>query len=153
MTDIRRTEDSLDLQTNAGIMSTNMKLNIPEWCEACYNPNAITNIFSYAEMAKNHRITTDSANDNAFILLLPYKMVRYEPTSYGLYVYIPKGEISSNLQLLHKSGKKPKLKLLNTVEENQDLYSPSHVERAKRLVIYIMHWSLHQQVTFKLCYK
>ena len=77
MTDIRKTEDWLDLQTNAGIMSTNMKCNIPEWGEAWYNPNVITNIFTYAEIAKKHRITTDSVNDNAFIVHLPYKTVRF----------------------------------------------------------------------------
>jgi hypothetical protein len=33
-TDIKKTDDQLDLQTNAGIMSTNMKCNIPEWGKA-----------------------------------------------------------------------------------------------------------------------
>jgi hypothetical protein len=31
---IRKTNDRLDLQTNAGILSTNMKCDIPEWGEA-----------------------------------------------------------------------------------------------------------------------
>ncbi len=48
-----------------------MKCNIPVWDKAWYNLNAITSIFSYGEMAIKHRITTDLANDNAFIVHLP----------------------------------------------------------------------------------
>jgi hypothetical protein len=40
-------------------------------------------------MAKKHRITTDSAEDNAFIVHLPDKQIRFEPTANGLYVYVP----------------------------------------------------------------
>jgi hypothetical protein len=47
----------LDLVTNAEILRTNHKATIPGWGEVWFNPHAITNIFSYAEMAQRHRIT------------------------------------------------------------------------------------------------
>ena len=70
---IRKTNDYLDLQTNAGILPTNMKCDVPEWGEAQFNQDAITIVFRNTEMAKNLRITTDSAKENAFIVHLPQK--------------------------------------------------------------------------------
>ena len=52
--DIHQTDESLDLVTNAGILRTNLKANIPGWGKAWFSPYAITNIFSYAEIAKRH---------------------------------------------------------------------------------------------------
>jgi hypothetical protein len=119
---IHKTNDRLDLQTNAGILSTNMKCDIPEWGEAWFNPNAITNIFIYAEMAKKHRITTDSAKDNAFIVHLPDKQLRFEPTTNGLYVYVP------NLKNNHGM----EIQMLSSVDENKMFFTTSQFERAKR---------------------
>ena len=51
---IHETDESLDLVTNAGVLRTNLKANIPGWGKAWFSPHAITNIFSYAEMAKRH---------------------------------------------------------------------------------------------------
>jgi hypothetical protein len=49
---IRRAEgESLDLMTNAGVLTTNQKATLPGWGEVWYNPEATTNIFSYAEIA------------------------------------------------------------------------------------------------------
>jgi hypothetical protein len=51
--DIRNSNNKLlDLMTNAGILQTNQKATVPGWGEVWFNSHAITNIFSYAEMAK-----------------------------------------------------------------------------------------------------
>jgi hypothetical protein len=63
---IRETnKEYLDLVTNAGVLRTTQKATIPGWRRAWFNPHAITNIFSYAEMAKQHRITYDSNTEDA----------------------------------------------------------------------------------------
>ena len=67
---------SLHLVTNAGTLKTTQKATIPGWGKAWFNPNAITNIFSYAEMAKRHRITYDSNHEDAFIVHLPHKSIK-----------------------------------------------------------------------------
>jgi hypothetical protein len=66
VSNIRPTEDTLNLHTNGGILTTNLKCDIPHWGEAWFASNGITNIFSYAEMAKTYKITSDSSIDKAF---------------------------------------------------------------------------------------
>jgi hypothetical protein len=91
VSDICNTENkSLDLVTNAEILRTTQKATIPGWHEAWFNPRAITNIFSYAEMAKHHRITYDLEKEDAFIVYLLDKQVKFTMTDQGLYVFKPK---------------------------------------------------------------
>jgi hypothetical protein len=115
---IRATTDTLNLYTNGGILSTNLKCDIPQWGEAWFAPDGITNIFSYAEMAKRYRITSDSAADKAFIVHLPDKEVRFEEFENGLYVFIPK--------------KYKNMQFMSSVEENKKFYTPNQFERAKK---------------------
>lgn len=86
---IRETDEILVLRTSAGVLETTMKANIPGWGDAWYNPSAVTNIFSFAEMARKHKITFDSKEEDAFIVHLPTKDVKFERTNEGLYVYRP----------------------------------------------------------------
>jgi hypothetical protein len=55
-----------------------------------HGPDGLTNIFSYAEMAERYKITTDSEGENAFIVHLPDKKVKFEKNENNLYVYTPK---------------------------------------------------------------
>ena len=88
--DIRETKNgSLNHVTNAGVLQTTQKATIPGWGEAWFNPNVITNIFSYAEMAKKHWITYDLDKEGAFIIYLPDKKVKFSKTDQGLYVFKP----------------------------------------------------------------
>jgi hypothetical protein len=101
-----------------------MKCDIPEWGEAWFGPNPITNIFSYAEMAKKHCITTDSAKDNDVIVHLPDKRIRFEPTANGLYICIPKFE---------KKNHKVQIQMLSNVDENEMLFTTESAKRAQDL--------------------
>ncbi len=67
-----------------------MKWDIRRWGDAWYGPNAITNIFSFPEMANRYQITTDSSVDKAFIVHMPEKKVHFELDENKLYVYFPK---------------------------------------------------------------
>jgi hypothetical protein len=97
--DIRNIEDeSLDLVTNACNLRTTQKATIPGWGEAWFNPNAITNIFSYAEMAKRHCITYDSNKEDAFNIYLPDQTVKFTNTNQGLYVFKPKIKKTSSIR-------------------------------------------------------
>jgi hypothetical protein len=72
---------SHDLVTNAGILRTTQKATIPGWGKAWFNPQAISNIFSYAEMAKRHGITYDSNKEDAFIVYLSDKKIKFTKTN------------------------------------------------------------------------
>ena len=121
--DIKETqEESLNLVTNAGVLQTNHKATIPGWGEAWFNPHAITNIFSYAEMAKRHCITYDSKAEDAFIVHMPDKKVKFTKTDQGLYIYKPKITKSQSSEV----------QLLNTVNENKTFFTHQQIERAKK---------------------
>jgi hypothetical protein len=54
---IRRVDKELVLQTNAGTLVTDMKAEVPQYGDMWYHPDAITNIFSFAEIQnKNMRL-------------------------------------------------------------------------------------------------
>ena len=58
VTNIRSSgNDIMRLSTNGGILETTLKADLPNWGEVWYNPKAITNIFSFAEMRDRHPVT------------------------------------------------------------------------------------------------
>jgi hypothetical protein len=89
--DIQETNnESLDLVTNAGVLRTTQKANIPGWGKAWFNSHVITNIFSYMEIAKQHYITYNLNTNNAFVVHLPDKKVKFTKTEQGQYIFKPK---------------------------------------------------------------
>jgi hypothetical protein len=71
-------EGNMYLETNGGTLVTTKKADLPQWGEVWYNDRAITNIFSYAEMSDKYRITYDSGKEDAFVVHLPTKTIRFE---------------------------------------------------------------------------
>ena len=72
-------------------------------------------------MADKYRITYDSKKEDAFVVHLPDKDVRFERMDFNLYVYKPQIEMKTN-----------DVQLLSTVEENKSFYTLRQFERAKR---------------------
>jgi hypothetical protein len=58
------TTGSMSLATNGGILTTNLKADLPKRGE-------VSNIFSYAEMAYRYHITCNSKSEDAFLGHLP----------------------------------------------------------------------------------
>jgi hypothetical protein len=114
---VENIRDSVDgtmhLVTNAGSLATTQKADLPQCGDVWFNDKAITNIFSYVEMADRYRITYDSEKEDAFIVHLPNKQVRFERIGNNLYGYKPpmKATLVSS-------------QLLSTVEENKSFYTP-----------------------------
>jgi hypothetical protein len=88
VTNIQQTDEELTLTTNAGVLQTKMKADVPGWGEVWFDPTAMTNIFSYAQMVNRHPVTYDSTKEDAFIVHLPHKQVKFMQEN-GLYVYRP----------------------------------------------------------------
>jgi hypothetical protein len=59
VTNIRQTNKELTITTNAGVLQTKMKADVPGWGEVWFDPTAMTNIFSYAQMVDRHPVTYD----------------------------------------------------------------------------------------------
>jgi hypothetical protein len=65
-----------------------MKAHVLGWGEVWFDPTAMTNIFSYAQMVDCHPVTYDSTKEDAFIVHLPHKQVKFTQEN-RLYVYRP----------------------------------------------------------------
>ena len=89
---------------------------------AWFNPHTITNIFSYSEMAKQHCITYNSETEDACIVHLPDKQVKFTKTEQGLYIFKPKINKTSNT----------KAQFFNTIDKNKNFFTCQQVEKAKR---------------------
>jgi hypothetical protein len=111
-TDFREVNKQLDLVTNAGVLKTTTKAMIPGWGMVWFNPAAITNIFSYLEMAKKHQITYNSSKENAFIVHLLGGQVRFTKTNQRLYAYKPPIK-----------KRESKVTIVNTIEENKSFFT------------------------------
>ena len=69
--DIVSMDETLNLQTNAGNLITNKRATVPDYGQVWFDENAITNVFSLANMANKYKVTFDSENGNAFIMHMP----------------------------------------------------------------------------------
>lgn len=121
VTDIKPARTSLELATNGGTLSSNKKAIVPNYGEVWYHPSAITNIFSFAEMEDRYRITYDSSAEKAFIVHLPDRQIKFTRSPSGLYYYKPNYRTSTS-----------EVTLVNSVEENKQLFTDRQVSRAKR---------------------
>ena len=86
---IRSTNQTLKLSTNGGDILTNMRATVPGYGEVWYDPNAIANIFSLAEMEKKYCITYNSSKEKAFVVDLPNKKLKFMQSNNGLFIYKP----------------------------------------------------------------
>ena len=86
---IRSTNQTLKLSTNGGDILTNKRATVPGYGEVWYDPNAIANIFSLAEMEKKYCITYNSSKEKAFVVDLPNKKLKFMQSNNGLFIYKP----------------------------------------------------------------
>ena len=103
------------------MLKTTTKAMILGWGMAWFNPEAITNIFSYSEMAKKHRITYNSSKEDTFTVHLPGKQVKFTKTDQGLYAYKPPIKKRQN-----------KVTLVNTIKGNKSFFTHKQYKTAKK---------------------
>ena len=104
-----------------------------ELCEAkkfgksWFNEGSMTNAFSLAEMTDKCRVAFDSEKENAFVVHMEDKEIRFKRLPNGLYALNPAenaGATKTNV----------KAQFVTTLEENKKLFTP--------------RWSLHQTMNF-----
>ena len=66
--------------------NSHKKANVPGFGTVWYDEDAITNIFSFAEMEDKYRITYNSAKEKAFIMHMLHKTVKFTKSPQGLYL-------------------------------------------------------------------
>jgi hypothetical protein len=126
--DITPSKEILEVSTNAGDIASHATATVPGYGKVWFNPNAITNIFSFAQMEDKYRITYDSAVEKAFMIHLPDRQVKFKRSKNGLYRHKPTYDTK-------KSTCKHETSLINhsieSVEENKLLYTARQLEKAK----------------------
>jgi hypothetical protein len=106
-----------------GELVTDMRADIPQYGEAWYHPDAITNIFSFAEMEDKHPVRYNSKQEHAFIVSLPHKEVKFTRNESGLYVFKPP-------YITDETRSESNMKI-DSVEENTIFFTEQQIKRAK----------------------
>ena len=89
VTNIRPADNPIVLQTNGGDIAMNEMATVPGFGDVWYNTNCIGNIFSFAELKQRHPITYNSNEEDAFLIHLPNKIIKFTKLPNGLYQYKP----------------------------------------------------------------
>jgi hypothetical protein len=89
--DIRKTDTTLVLATNAGVKHSNQEATVPGFGKVYYNKEAITNIFGFSDLKKKHQITYDSDKEDASIIYIDNETIKFECSSKGLSIQVSKG--------------------------------------------------------------
>jgi hypothetical protein len=75
---IRTSSKTLLLATNAGVKQSNYEANVPGFGKVYYDEDAIANIFEFSDLKEKHRITYDSDKEDAFLLHMNNKIIKFE---------------------------------------------------------------------------
>jgi hypothetical protein len=117
VSNIRETNETLNLTTNAGVLTTKLKADVHGWGEVWFSDEAVTNIFSYAHMKDRHQITYDGSKEDAFIVHLPDKQVKFHHEN-DIYVFKPPHFAKSST----RNNKCVQFNV-NSLEENKTFYT------------------------------
>jgi hypothetical protein len=125
VSNIRETNETLELTTNAGVLLTNKKAYLPGWGDVWFSTDLVTNIFSLAQVSDRYHVTYDNDKEDAIIVHMPDKEVKFQRFGNNIYIYIPP-QFKKNLEgILHQSQ-------FGTLEENKTFYTKRQFEQARR---------------------
>ena len=129
--DIRTSKKTLALATNAGVKQSKQEAIVPGFGKFYYDEDAIANIFGFSDLKKKYRITYDSYKEDAFLVHMENKIIKFECSPDGLYQYqVSKGyQESMNQETSNQYGTS---NLVSTVAENRKGYTLRQFEQAKQ---------------------
>jgi hypothetical protein len=116
----------LVVHTNAGKFTVTEKAKLP-WCnmDVWYDPNAITNVLSFAILQEKFLIIYNNLKVDAFIVKTSRGDLQFKLLSKNLYVFKPRnGESESSVTEANR---------LCTLKKNKSFYSNQQVGRAKQV--------------------
>ena len=126
VTEIRASKHGLQMATNAGVKRVTTEADVPGYGRTWYNNDGIANIFSFANMKDKHRVTYDSAKEDAFLIhVSDNKIVKFKRSPEGLYGFKPGAdfvkevaEFKGQLPSADKPTEMGVNNLISTVSEN-----------------------------------
>ncbi len=133
LTNIRVSQNPINMATNIGSKAITLEGDMPGLGVTPFDETHMTNILGLSKNAKEHRITYDSAKEDAFLMHTDNGIIKFEATPEGLYAYQPSAQFLKEVANTKKM-KPPKQELSNmvtTVAENRKNYTQRQYERAK----------------------
>ena len=116
VTQIKTATKPLSLLTNGGETTVHQEATVKDFGTVWYKPDAIANIFALGNMVGKHRVTFDSAKEDAFVVHTPRKQVKFiKDQKSNLYVHRP-----------------PMATMVQTMKENLQFHTPTEIAKAKR---------------------
>jgi hypothetical protein len=99
LTGLKPSKTTLRMQTNAGTKDLNLVGNVTGFGEAWYDPDMLTNIFSFSKMADKYRVVYDSAQEDAILVHTDDGVIKFSRTPEGLYAYKPSDKYKSQVEV------------------------------------------------------
>ena len=125
---IKPSKSMLELATNAGRKKITQEAEVPGYGTVWFDKDALANIFSFAELKDKYQITYDSSQEDAFLIHMENKVVKFKRTPDGLYCYkVPETYKES----LASKPQESKCNLVDTVAKNRQGYMQHQFECAK----------------------
>ena len=119
----------LILRTNAGQKECNTKATVPGFGTVWFDKEAIANIFGFADLVEKHRITYDSDQEDAFLVHMPNKIIKFKQNGEGLYQYKTTPKYKQDLvKTMARTGESH---VIASVKENSIGHTKRQLERAK----------------------
>jgi hypothetical protein len=109
------------------VKQSNQEATVPGFGKGYYDADAIANIFGFLDLKKKHRITYDSEKEDAFLVYMGNKILKFECSPEGLYQM----EVSEGYKQDLKEPKNGTSNLISTIAENRKGYTLRQFERAK----------------------
>ena len=128
VTDIRESNVTLELSTNAGTREINKIANVPGFGTVWFDDEAIANIFGLSDLKMKHRVTYDSEKGDKFIVHMEHGNIEFICNPEGLYEY----KVSDLYLNEVKSDKtQGQSHIIETVRENRVGFTDRQYNRAK----------------------
>ena len=136
LTGLRRSKKTLRMSTNAGTKEMNLVGDVIGFGEAWYDPEMLTNIFSFSKMADKYRVVYDSAKEDAILVHTEDGLIKFERTNEGLYAYKPTAKYKSQVAktknpVVHAQTLEEAQHHVSTVKENMVGFTKREVDGAK----------------------
>ena len=75
------------MHTNAGSKESSQQATVPGFGNVWFHEDAIANIFGFGDLVSKYRITYDSEKEDAFLVHMEHKTVKFTRTPEGLYQF------------------------------------------------------------------
>jgi hypothetical protein len=118
--DIQTSRKTLVLATNAGVTQSNKEVTVLGFGKVYFDKDAIVNIFRLSDLKKQYWIAYDSKKEDAFLIHMENKIIKFKYSPEGLYQYEVSKGYKKNLK--NDEIETGTSNLISTVTENHKGY-------------------------------